>query len=400
MKRVAFVISTLGEGGAQRILSNTVTNFPDDWEIDIILNDTKDIVFDYKGHLIDLGIRPVSDKQNVCYQGYVFLRRILKLKKLKKIRNYRAVISFMDSANIANVISGKRYCKTLLSVHCNLTAFRRNPVYRYIVTPLVKMFYRYGDVVVGVSEGVSLDLRKNYRIPSNKVVTIANGFDVAYIRKMSREPMEAAYNNILKEMPVLIAMGRLEEPKGFWHLIRALAKLREKVSNFKLFVLGEGSQRAYLERLTEELGLSQHVVFCGFCNNPFSFLAKAKALVVSSTHEGFSNVTAEALCLGVPVVSTDIDYGPREILAPDTDLEKRVKAELEIARCGILTPMCDDVMYDSKQPLTREEELLAEGMALMLSDEILYKKLKENIKGRAEELQVSRMVNKWLDLLE
>ena len=195
-------------------------------------------------------------------------------------------------------------------------------------------------------------------------------------------------------------MGRLEEPKGFWHLIRALTKLREMVSDFKLIILGEGSQRSYLEQLTEELGLSQHVIFCGFCKNPFPFLAKAKTLVVSSTHEGFSNVTAEALCLGIPVVSTDIDYGPREILAPDTDLEKRVKAKLEIARCGILTPMCDGIMYDSKQPLTREEELLAKGMALMLTDEKLYTELKENIKGRTEELQVSRMVDKWLKLLE
>ena len=170
MKRVAFVISTLSEGGAQRVLSNTVMNFPDDWEIDIILNDTKDVVFGYKGNLIDLGIHPVSDKQNVFYQGYVFLRRIFKLKRLKRTRNYLAVISFMDSANIANVISGKRYCKTLLSVHCNLTAFQKNPVYRYIVTPLVKLFYRYGDAVIGVSEGVSLDLRNHYGIPATKVV--------------------------------------------------------------------------------------------------------------------------------------------------------------------------------------------------------------------------------------
>ncbi len=400
MKRVAFVISTLSEGGAQRVLSNTVMNFPDDWEIDIILNDTKDVVFGYKGNLIDLGIHPVSDKQNVFYQGYVFLRRIFKLKRLKRTRNYLAVISFMDSANIANVISGKRYCKTLLSVHCNLTAFQKNPVYRYIVTPLVKLFYRYGDAVIGVSEGVSLDLRNHYGIPATKVVTIANGFDSDYIRKKSQEKIAQAYDDILNEKPVLIAMGRLEEPKGFWHLIRALTKLREMVSDFKLIILGEGSQRSYLEQLTEELGLSQHVIFCGFCKNPFPFLAKAKALVVSSTHEGFSNVTAEALCLGIPVVSTDIDYGPREILAPDTDLEKRVKAKLEIARCGILTPMCDGIMYDSKQPLTREEELLAKGMALMLTDEKLYTELKENIKGRTEELQVSRMVDKWLKLLE
>ena len=135
-KKVAFVISSLNEGGAQRILSNMVTNFPDDWEIDIILNDISNIVFPYKGRLIDLGVLPVKNRQNIFYQIYVFLLRVIRLRKLKKKKKYTAVISFMDSANIANVVSGKQYCKVLLSVHCIFLHLKRR---KYIDILLIRL---------------------------------------------------------------------------------------------------------------------------------------------------------------------------------------------------------------------------------------------------------------------
>ena len=121
--------------------------------------------------------------------------------------------------------------------------------------------------------------------------------------------------------------------------------------------------------------------------------------MVSSVHEGFSNVIAEAICLKVPVVSTDIDYGPREILAPLTDPYKRVTDNIEISSCGILTPKCDGNMYDGREPITKEETLLAEGIIRILTDQKLYLFFKSNIENRIADLDVSRMVSKWIELI-
>jgi glycosyltransferase involved in cell wall biosynthesis len=70
-----------------------------------------------------------------------------------------------------------------------------------------------------------------------------------------------------------------------------------------------------LEDLTEQLGLKDRVIFAGFVSNPYAFVARASALVLSSCYEGMPTVLLEALSCGCPVVSTDCPSGPREILA-------------------------------------------------------------------------------------
>ena len=60
MRKIAFIVSSLDTGGAQRAVSNIVTNWPDDWEIDIILNNAAIIKYPYKGNIIDLKIKEPS----------------------------------------------------------------------------------------------------------------------------------------------------------------------------------------------------------------------------------------------------------------------------------------------------------------------------------------------------
>jgi glycosyltransferase involved in cell wall biosynthesis len=82
----------------------------------------------------------------------------------------------------------------------------------------------------------------------------------------------------------------------------------------RLVVLGEGPERARLETLALELGISEDVAFCGFVPNPYAWMARARVVVMSSAWEGLPTVLIEALAVGTPVVSTDCPSGPREIL--------------------------------------------------------------------------------------
>ena len=113
--------------------------------------------------------------------------------------------------------------------------------------------------------------------------------------------------------PVVVAVGRLTVQKDFPTLIRAFAALRA-IRRCRLMIIGQGELLAALQGLCGELGVADDVRFCGFQPNPWKYMRNAAVFVLSSAWEGFGNVLAEALSLGVPVVSTDCPYGPREIL--------------------------------------------------------------------------------------
>jgi glycosyltransferase involved in cell wall biosynthesis len=114
--------------------------------------------------------------------------------------------------------------------------------------------------------------------------------------------------------PIILGAGRLTRQKDFPTLVRAFAQLAPH-TDARLIIIGEGGERAALERLIGALGLDSRVDLPGFVRNPSSFMRRARLFVLSSAWEGFGNVLVEAMAVGTPVVSTDCPSGPREILA-------------------------------------------------------------------------------------
>jgi glycosyltransferase involved in cell wall biosynthesis len=133
------------------------------------------------------------------------------------------------------------------------------------------------------------------------------------------------FNN--KEIPVIIAVGKLKPQKDFETLIKAFAKVRTKFKA-RLIILGEGPMLSDLNLLVEKLNITDDVIFEGFVQNPFKYMRNADLFVLSSKYEGLPGVLVQALACGCPVVSTDCPSGPREIL--------------ENGRYGPLVPVADE----------------------------------------------------------
>lgn len=112
----------------------------------------------------------------------------------------------------------------------------------------------------------------------------------------------------------LVAVGRLDPQKGFDVLLRAMVSIVEALPNVSLTIHGEGRARANLETLRSELKLDDHVALPGSSPSPGAWLSEADLLIMPSRFEGFPNVLAEATVSGLPVVSSDCDFGPREIV--------------------------------------------------------------------------------------
>lgn len=399
MKKIIFIVSTLNTGGAQKILSNLLMSLPDEYEADIVLNDAQNIVYPYKGNLISLGLKPQDNKLSLVYQTKVFLKRIIQLYKMKATKEYIAAVSFLDSANIANIVSGNRHCKTILSVHNNLTKAAASAVYKYIVNPLVKLMYGKADKVIAVSEGIAYDLINHLKLSDKNIVTVYNGHNIAEIRRMAKDSVPEEMDRYFQNTPVVATMGRLNNQKSQWHLIRAMKKVKEYFPKIRLLIMGDGNLRQYLEQLTDECGLTDNIIFCGFQKNPFSLLARSDIFVLPSMHEGFPNALIEALCCGLPCIATDFRSGAREILAPELPIEGYLDSEIKECSYGVLSPVCDGKKYDGTAPLTQEETLLAQAMIQLLQNTDMQQLYREKAVNAVEKFGIECMTKKWLEII-
>lgn len=177
---------------------------------------------------------------------------------------------------------------------------------------LVPILYRRADGLIAISRGVKEDLVSSYRIPPEKIHVIFNpvldeDFEARSVAKLDFD----WFSN--KTKPVVLAVGRLERDKNFGALLEAFAIVSKHI-DARLVILGEGSERRWLESVVRSLGLHEKVSLPGFVDNPCAFMSRSDLLVNVSLFEGFGNVLVEALACGAPVISFDCPHGPSEIL--------------------------------------------------------------------------------------
>jgi glycosyltransferase involved in cell wall biosynthesis len=324
------------------------------------------------------------------------IKRIPKLRYLKKHNNYDACISFMDSANIVNIITGKKYCRVIVSERNNLSE-RTSRGYRYIVQPFARLLYSKADYMVSLSKGVEEDLIKNYNVPSERSLTIYNGYDIDIIKEKAKEPSPI---ELECDKFYFITVGRLCEQKGQWHLIKAFREVVNKHPESRLVLCGRGPYFERLQELTCEYGIEDKVIFAGYQTNPFAIISKCDVFVFPSMYEGFGNVIVENMACGLPAIVTDFRSGAREILAPKTDYNYEQLNDIEKAEYGIIVPVCHSSLKDIKKELEKEEKLLAKAMLLMLENDNLRKHYSSQSVIRAEDFSIARTVEQWLGLVQ
>ena len=183
------------------------------------------------------------------------------------------------------------------------------------LTPLLaQLFYPWADGVVGVSLGVAKDLAHITNLPLEHIQVIYNPAVTPELAEKAKESVAHPWFTS-EETPVVLGVGKLELQKDFPTLIHAFAKVRQ-VRTARLVILGWGPEpdRLKLEALVRELGLEGDVAMPGYVENPYAYMARAAVFVLSSAWEGFGNVLVEALAVATPVVSTNCESGPAEIL--------------------------------------------------------------------------------------
>ena len=181
------------------------------------------------------------------------------------------------------------------------------------IGPVLSRWAARRSHVIAVSRALASATASYLHIDSSHVTTILNPVidDAAVTVEMESAKLHPWLEDA--SVPVFVAMGRLENQKGFDFLIDTFAKIKEK-SNARLVIFGSGSLRDVLQAQIESLNMEGTIVLAGHTDCPIAQMRRACAFVLSSRFEGFGLVLVEALWAGTRVISTDCDYGPAEVL--------------------------------------------------------------------------------------
>jgi len=156
------------------------------------------------------------------------------------------------------------------------------------------------DVIAACSEGCKAVFDSALPHLADRCHTVCNCHNFDLIKRMaSDDPIiyDESYVNV-------ITVSRISHEKGLDRAIRSLERAVLNGCKVKLHIVGGGPKKAELEQLVDELNLNNNVSFYGEQKNPYKYMKNADLLLLSSYHEAAPMVIDEALCLGVPTLTT------------------------------------------------------------------------------------------------
>jgi len=393
-KNIAIIINDINDNGAARVVSNLSLNLPNDkYRKTIIITDYTIKGYPIDGDLIDLNVKGSNSFLKKIFNTFI---RIRKVKKIKRQKEIDTTISFLPNPNLVNILS-KRKEKVIISVR-NFMSKSLSSSKLFIYKKVIKHLYNKAHLIVAVSEAIKLDLIKNFGVNEDKIIVIHNFYDIKNIREDSIKKLSLKKQNIFKQ-PTIITSGRLSNQKGQWHLIRAFSKVKEKIPNAQLVILGKGDLKSKLIDITYKLKLENSIHFLGFQSNPFKYIAEADIFVLPSLYEGFPNALCEAMACGLPVISTDCQSGPREILEPCIDIEVPTIKKTVYGSYGILVPVFSELRYLTTEELTKEEIFMEEAIIELLENEDKMYKYKLKSIERIDHFNISNVIENWINII-
>jgi glycosyltransferase involved in cell wall biosynthesis len=359
MARIAFLIPNLAGGGAERVALTLVEDFT------------------ARGHDVDLVLMrkcgallpAVPPSVRIVELGATRVRNAIRpLTKYLRRRQPHALQVSMWPLTVAAILArslARSTTRLVVSDHTLLSKhYAGNARALRLLKVTTRLFYPWADARVIVADAAADDLVR--------------------LSGLNRDCLEVIYNPVLlPDVPVhvtavvealwrqpngrILSVGSLKAEKNHALLIRSFARLRERRAA-ELIILGSGELEQDLTNLARSLGIGNDVVFAGFIPEPWHFYASATLFALSSDYEGYPLVLIEAMRCGLPVVATDCESGPREIL--------------DHGRFGRLVPIGD-------------EEAFAEAMQAELEDPTAS----ELLMARAEELSGASTADRYLQLL-
>lgn len=346
MKKHLFFIGTLTNGGAERVVSILSGKMAEQGlNVEILTYYDMPIFYEIHSKVkITCVERQTGTKSKV--KNAFWIRRYFK-------ENAEVVISFLAPFNI-------------MAIACNMgtkipiiAADRNDPT----KVPSNLLFRKMRDILYRFSDGIVVQTKKNQEYFCK---TVQQKSEVIYNPISLEEKAGSACRE--KKEKIIVSVGRLMEQKNQKLLLRAFKNILTDYPDYRLIIYGEGPLREKLENEAKALGIENKISLPGNVSDVHERIKTAEIFVLCSDYEGMPNALIEAMCLGLPVISTKVSGA--------TDL-------IEDHQNGIL------IERDS------QEELEAAMLELIREPE-LAAKLAENAVELNEALELTKIMNQWI----
>ncbi len=372
--KILFYNGSLRMGGAEKILVEILKGLDKkDKDIELFISDDvkgenffesevpKEVELKYliSSDLIEKTIFFKKKKKNliskILYNYYMKKEQREKVEKLKeflKNKSYNVVVDF--DMGLSKNIDLVKADKKIAWIHSPIDSWYKKPDK---IKRLGERLKKYDKLVV-ICDDMKEKTEKLYPFLKDRLVRIYNPFDIEKILELSNDNSEIGIDkrDLLNEK-YIISVGRLDNySKDYYTLLKGFKLAKSLGIKEKLYILGEGEERALIESWIRELELENEVVLLGRYKNPYPWIKNAKLFAHSSRFEGLPTVLIESLICGVPVISSDCPTGPSEILK---------KGEV-----GLLYNVGD-------------YKKLSEDIMKLINNEEIYLKAKENSLKRA-----------------
>lgn len=329
--KIMFLYSSMRAGGAERMISG-LANYYTQQGIDVIIAVIDDLPSFYP---LDPNVKLISlggyhKSANIWQAIKNNIRLIRATRGTFKTEKPDCTVCFAIN-NLVYGLLAKGWLKTkVIGSERNNPNYGKNRFWR----EMQKIAAPWADGFVFQTNGAKMCYPQS--VQKNSEV-IANGIFI--------DDLNANILPLSERIPDSIcAVGRLHHQKGYDLLIKAFAKFLPTKPSYTLTIYGEGPERRKLEDLIHNLGLNGKVILAGKISNVLEEISKKKIYVLSSRYEGMPNALIEGMASGCACISTDCDFGPRELIIDGIN--------------GILVPVEDiDAMATALQKLAKDSGL-------------------------------------------
>lgn len=361
MRKIAFHLNCLEQGGAERVVTNLANQFAKNGYQVIIATEwygENEFQIDKKVKRVHVGLREGDEKKHRLMQ---FLLRVKYLRKFLKEEKPDILIPFARKALYRGLMAA------YFSKIPVLISIRTDPAGHYEEIPdkiQIPLLFPRADGCVFQTEGArdffAPRLQKNSRI-------ILNPINPKYIGVPEPE----------KRNKSVVQSGRLVDFKNQPMLIRAFVEVHKKHPDYDLKIYGGDSfdgTKEILEALIDENGAQEYIHLMGASDSLEKDLADAALFAFTSDWEGLPNALMEAMALGLPIVATDCPCGgPRTIMTNEVD--------------GLLIPI-------------KDQKAVENGINRLIEDSELAERLGTEARKIADKANGQAVFEQWKDYIE